>query len=1594
MSSRGARQDAYDLRDQIQTDDHMHTHADAASSHYDDGEHSILEDDSDGDDQGDYMDDEDDGSSSLSIPNESIDFDLVYSLHSFAATVEGQANVVKGDSLFLMDDSNSYWWLVRVLKTQEVGYIPAENIETPFERLARLNKHRNVDLASATQAELQDGLNATQDRLRNNLNSRAGNGTPSPVPRGGSARKGVVFTASLSVHRYPPAVWNEEEEEDEDIEWDDEPYEDEDPGLAEEQQRRTEETGPNGMEPDDGMGWDDAAAEQARQARLVQQQAQQAQQQAHAQQQAQQQQQLQQQKQRELLAQQQQQAQQQQLLAQQAQQAQQQAQSSRENLQLVQPPSDTSPDGKRRLDPAEATETRKVTLTNPLYQDAPSTTAAPPPGQPLSPSVLLQQQQQQQRQLEEERKRAREEEEEIIRKRSKNGTPVGSAPIQQQQSSTPQQQQQQRSGKLRKEPSRDSSSTSAEDEGSVKEGKKKKSSVFGRLFGGGKDKEKNRDKNASTSSVDTDRTSEESSRVVGRMRDINDISPTTAQAMQQQNMGMASRNSSDPRRSMASGTSGESAGPYPAQNAPSTPQQAGARPGSREDGREGSRDGQGSLPGAVTPPQVSQHASQLRQRDQQQQLLYQQYLNRSPSSPPELQPSYGLQSASAIMPSYMSPIKLDGLNISISSTSSATNPNLLSPSATGNQLGPPSTPRPRPGSLILTPSSMDGPGMGVPELSVIRVFAGDHLDTEATFKTVLLNSSTTSEDLIRQAIQRFRLPVSDPGFDTTKESEGRITDESGAEYYLTAKQVELGGTVVLGSQEKPLVIFETLVEAALEMPKVKRSSVGSISSVASNLSMHPAIKKLPMNDFTDDSAVKFYLNRRPAKSGSGSTLGGGAQGGNAQRGRFSQDDEGDDVVGGLYGGYADEADETLIADTSHGSIIVESPSVSSHAEAHPHQLRPGQRGYLSVNSSAANNLSGAAALQERFMSPSFKFALQLVIYPGDLPDDMIFHPTTEAIVFKESLRGSNEKPSSGVSLAMRKKVFVFPRNATVAEVIELGLERFGILEGVVDGGDEVEDKLSKRRSSMRVRYCLRVDTGAGQEKELSAATRVIDAFPRPPALKPSASSSLTKRRSIDSANLLGSMDDVGPDDPIFVLRRATSYRISNSRHHNRMSAALDEIALQHKHRESASSYGSDPNASTAHASSTSPPPSATSSNGDEARKRQEILAQRNVIRANQRAILSTQTNSVRGMDVLLPGNALLRSSRYEDNAGGGDRMRYSYVQPDGETYDISEIVEEEWRSGMTSPTGIGSGGMAEKARRDLLEGLARGGVKDAIVEEKLERVLNRVKDGRLMGNAARSSPIPLAAQRAQSPLVQLQQPQNQGDEVMSMRSVSPASQYSVDDGSATEVALYGTRSRSATPSRSAQSTEGVRSVETAGRSTPTAGGGSKPGSAMGQNRRHPSIASVISDTSDYTTAAGTNAGSPYNESPIGRTITGTIPEVLQEGTPEGREKKKQVPLITPDAFGVQHMMALIEFKASMAQPKPASPGGRVAPGSSMIASSRLPPLEPADELLFGRPLEVDKLHPDIRDIYADSFKKLGEMDKLLDDFLMQARARR
>jgi hypothetical protein len=568
--------------------------------------------------------------------------------------------------------------------------------------------------------------------------------------------------------------------------------------------------------------------------------------------------------------------------------------------------------GPKRIDPAEVTETRKMTVTPSIAREYDER----PTGQPYLPSTIVEA---------ERSKRFREDEpssEDLTRKKSKGkekmAAPVSSATYNKPQPS-----------KLRKEPARNEKAET-DDEG---KDKKKKSSVFGGLFGRGK-KEKTKDRNPSIASAESDSItradSEDSSRSGQRPPD-GSISPTTSTAQQQQ-QAVSLKNAAGEIHA-------------PSQTIQETP-----------------------TPERSNTPQVSEHASQLRQRDQQQQALYQKYLNSSPSSPPEAQPSYGLQSASAIM---------------------------LGSSSSNSALGPPVS-RPRPGSLILTGPSSSSDAAQAATLNVIRVFAGKNLPTDSTFKTVLLNASTTASDLLRQSIQRFRLPGGE--------------DEN--DYYLTIKQVVGGNYTVLQPNENALVVFDILVNEAMELPQVKRSSVGSISSISSNLSLHPAIKELSMNDFADDSAVKFYLNKK-----------------------------GDDSIDESLNGHG--ADNTLTADTSRGDIEGLTPKPP-----------------------------GANLTPERFTSPAIRFAVQVIIYAEDLPDDMQFHPQTEAIVLKSSLIDPNAPVL--VSPTLRRKVFMFPKNITVAEVTEIGLERFGIQDGVIDGGDEVEDKLTKRRSIVRVRYGLMV----------------------------------------------------------------------------------------------------------------------------------------------------------------------------------------------------------------------------------------------------------------------------------------------------------------------------------------------------------------------------------------------------------------------------------------------------------------------------------------------------------------------------------------
>jgi len=684
---------------------------------------------------------------------------------------------------------------------------------------------------------------------------------------------------------------------------------------------------------------------------------------------------------------------------------------------------------------------------------------------------------------------------------------------------------------------------------------------------------------------------------------------------------------------------------------------------------------------------------------------------------------------------------------------------------------------------------------------------------------------------------------------------------------LTVKRLG-GSSAALRPEEKPLVVFETLAEAALEIPKAKRSSVGSISSIDSNLSQQPAIKQLTMNDFTDDAAIKFYLNRRSESGSDGNAT--------AEEGTSTNS-------------------ESAQADGENGGIRLR-----------PHNL----------------TIAGATVASERFSSPTFRFALQLLIYPDDLPDDMVFDPLTEAIVFKHTLRDRPHVTAS--SAPFRRKIFTFPKNITVAEVIEIGLERFGIPDAVVDGGDEVEDKNIKRRSSSRVRYVLNVLVD-GKERELIPSSKVIDAFPRPPSYRPADRRlSDNKRRSLDSMLLLGGPDDVTTEDPVFTLRRAVTYRTSSSR--RRLSAPLDEIALQKLHRESMS--GS----------------SVTSEDSDVKQrhmsKQELITAQRAVWRANQRAILSAQANSQRGVDLLLPNNAVLRSSRYDTD----DRTRYSYVEG-GETYDISDIVEEEWDSLVSAGQG------------DLLEGvLNRGRARDG-VDEKLHRVLSKIRDGRTIQRTASSTPP--SASTADSVYSDAGQGEESAASVERSRSATPIESRGSKAGDALPREPSPASERTVTPDIRRQRS-GTPSSASQGRSTPQQQQQPQPIQApLAPHLRQVSVNSVMTDTSGYRTAVG---------SPIT-----TSPSLLVKPGPVKQQRKPKLTL-PKDDFGVSHMMAIIELAGLQDKPPP--------PES----------VHPIDEMLFGRQVNVDELHPAIREVYAPTFKQLDEMDQMLDDLLQQALA--
>ncbi|KAG9302015.1 hypothetical protein G9A89_021059 [Geosiphon pyriformis] len=424
----------------------------------------------------------------------------------------------------------------------------------------------------------------------------------------------------------------------------------------------------------------------------------------------------------------------------------------------------------------------------------------------------------------------------------------------------------------------------------------------------------------------------------------------------------------------------------------------------------------------------------------------------------------------------------------------------------------------------------------LPLISVVRIFAGQNFQTSIESKIILLSNSTTSRDLIRQSLTRFKLGV----------------QEHWDDYYISIKTSE-GETINLMPHDHPLDIFNSLNSSAtIPLPTIRRNSVSSISSNLSSISNHTAIKESGINEHTERNEVRFFLNRKTSRRGS-RTFG------------------------------------------------------------------------------------------------EKRLRVHVLVYADDLPLHLrkgISVPRTSMSVPKHLADKAARRRSPGEEGKPKAKVLLIDGRATVGDVIEKALDKFGIANGIVDNGEVISEN-----DDERLRYHLMMIV-EGEEKHLDPLTQLIAVYPSPPNFQ---------HLSIDS---LESANSLGPDyhleEPMFVLR------LSNLDDHQRY--PLPKIDTQTNPQQ---------NVEETYEINNQPLDQIESSEEKALSRKKLIEQQREYIRAKQRSILSAHKNAEKGVDIITSVGSI-RSSRIF-----GTKVRYSFIPKQGEEIDISDIIEDIWGDDLT-----------------------------------------------------------------------------------------------------------------------------------------------------------------------------------------------------------------------------------------------------------------------------------------------------------------------
>ncbi|RIA80269.1 hypothetical protein C1645_6269 [Glomus cerebriforme] len=321
----------------------------------------------------------------------------------------------------------------------------------------------------------------------------------------------------------------------------------------------------------------------------------------------------------------------------------------------------------------------------------------------------------------------------------------------------------------------------------------------------------------------------------------------------------------------------------------------------------------------------------------------------------------------------------------------------------------------------------------------------------------------------------------------------------------------------------------------------------------------------------------------------------------------------------------------------------------------------------------------------------------------------------------------------------REKNIIVPGSAAVSDVIDKAMEKFGILDGIVDDGERI---LENDDGKPRYRLMVIVD---GEEKLLDHRINVLSVYPSPPNLH---------HLSIDSFDSnVSSALDYRPDEPIFVLRLL--------RPEDRQQRSMPSISEINRYTQDMK-LGSPSLAQNLNSNK---------ENNEPLSKKQLIEQQRKYSRAKQKSIISTRKNA-EGVDILTRIGSI-RSSRIF-----GAKVRYSFLpagSAKGEEIDISDIIEDIWgddellnvevdnesestkeqpssppteeyndnRLSVVTPS---STNKKEQYRRsttqdvDILEKIVDNNNSEVTqsMEDRIERVLNKVRNGHYGTGAIRN----------------------------------------------------------------------------------------------------------------------------------------------------------------------------------------------------------------------------------------------------------------